>query len=45
VLEPQLTYRLYKRLAAVLELRHNDFERVNPRIQGTGATLGLEASF
>ena len=45
VLEPQLTYKLTKRLAAVLELRHNDFERINPRIQGTGVALGLEASF
>ena len=45
VLEPQLTYRLTDRLAAVLELRHNDFERINPRVQGTGVALGLEASF
>ena len=45
VLEPQLTYKLTNRLAAVLELRHNDFERVSPRLQGTGAALGLEASF
>ena len=45
VLEPQLSYRLSRRLAAVLELRHNDFERVNPRLEGTGVALGLEASF
>ena len=40
-----MTYKLTKRLAAVLELRHNDFERINRRVQGTGAALGLEASF
>ena len=45
VLEPQLTYRLSERLAVALELRHNDFERINPRLQGTGVALGLEASF
>ena len=43
--EPQLSYRLTDRLAVVLELRHNDFERINRRVQGTGAALGLEASF
>ena len=45
VLEPQLTYRLTDRLAVALELRHNDFERINPRLQGTGVALGLEAAF
>ena len=45
VLEPQLTYKLTDRLAVALELRHNDFERINPRTQGTGVALGLEASF
>ncbi len=45
VLEPQLTYKLTDHLAVVLELRHNDFERISPRIQGTGVALGLEASF
>ena len=45
VFEPQLSYRLTDRLAVVLELRHNDFERINPRLEGTGAALGLEASF
>ena len=45
VIEPQLTYRLSELLAVALELRHNDFERINPRLQGTGVALGLEASF
>ena len=45
VLEPQLTYKLTDRLAVALELRHNDFERINPRTEGSGVALGLEASF
>ena len=36
---------LFGMAAAVLELRHNDFERVNPGLEGTGVALGLEVSF